>query len=170
MDRLELFVAEYDNPYFQMNGQKGEVVEYFINGRNLLEVLEECFKMENKSFNKYEYIGIRPEDVFLPSVHLLGHPLWTNCRQTLIYTCSGCGIPGCASVHIQVTVKDDSVIWNNFTRAARVADDDCDGVYFCERPVFQFDLQDYKAALRYHSARKVHGLIIPDKSLLIIKK
>lgn len=163
MDRLELFVVEYDNPWFMKNGKQGEVIEFYLNGRNLLDILEECFKQENRKFNQNKYVGISPDDAFLPSRHLLGQSEWTTNDQTILYTCSECGIPSCASVHVQIVIADDSVIWKNFTNIAAVADGDFEDRFICKIPIFTFDRADYEAALRYHIARKIHGLLMPAK-------
>ena len=163
MDRLELFIAEYDNPSFWMSGKPGEVVDFFVNGRNLLDILEDCFRQGNRKFNQVKYIGIRPEDAFLPSTHLLGQSEWTTCGQTLLYTCSECAVPSCASIHTQITVMNHLVTWRRFTNVASVADGDFEESFVCKTPVFMFDRANYEAALRYHLARKVNGLVTPRK-------
>lgn len=113
MEKLELAVIDFYEP--NCDSYPFEVVEFHINGIELLDLLTVKLLEQGISFDKTKYVGISPEWAFLPSQHLMGSPNDSECCLAAIYKCSGCGFFACDSIQVKIIVKDNTVEWSNFT-------------------------------------------------------
>jgi hypothetical protein len=91
--------------------EKGrEVVNIYINDRNLIEILKEYEKpfafAEGDPELAGRYMGLSPKEVFYPSKSFLG----CDEPKTTILICSGCADPGCWSFDVKITVTHDKII------------------------------------------------------------
>ena len=104
-----------------------DAVNIFVNDRNLLDILREveipCGKREGKPNLAGRYVGLPPEDVFLPSLRLLGEPTTyydhDSYEGKIAVLGCGCGEPGCWSFRVRITLREDVVIWSDFEQPHR---------------------------------------------------
>ncbi len=81
-----------------------DAVNVFVNGRNLVDILRGVelpfAAREGKPDLAGNYVGLPPEEVFLLSPRLLGEP-------------------GCWPFRVEITLRDDVVIWSGFEQGHR---------------------------------------------------
>jgi hypothetical protein len=147
-------------PFDRADLRGGEdVVFTFVNGRDLLKVVEEFERplaIEAGFSPTSSYAPVRASDVLPPS----GHWLWSPDPDlsltdwSVVFTC-GCGDWGCGGLLARVEVGDEVVSWSDFQTPYalwRMAESP-------ERPVradisreglgpFRFDRAKYEAALK----------------------
>ena len=145
VDTLRLEIGKRDDP---VDGAV-DAVSVFVNGRNLVDILREVempFAVrEGKPALAGSYVGLPPEDVFLPSPRLLGEPTTYYDHDSpegkfAVLGCI-CGEPGCWPFRVEITLRDDVVIWSGFEQPHRSA-----WRYDKMRPLV-FDRAQYLAAL-----------------------
>jgi hypothetical protein len=143
--RLEIGNREVDVP---VSGTVDRV-EVFVNGRNMVDILREVelpfAAREGKPNLAGDYIGLPPEDVFLPSPRLLGEPATHYDRdgvegKVAVLGCV-CGDVGCWPFRVRITLRDDVVIWDGFEQPHRRA------WRYDELRPFVFDRTQYLSAL-----------------------
>lgn len=123
VDTIQLKVVEeldiFDEPT--------EVVEIFINGRDLREVTREIelpfATKEGKPGLAGGYTGLPPEDIFLPPRRFLGEREkyydFEHDRERIPILGCGCGIVGCWPFLVEIVETEDRVIWRNFRQPPR---------------------------------------------------
>jgi len=106
-------------------GQTDEVTIY-INERNLIDLVREVEMplaiAEGHPKIAGGYFGLSSDDLFLPSKHLLGEPIWGVYKyhdgKVSVLECE-CGAPGCWPFLVNITVDDDRVVWSGFEQPHR---------------------------------------------------
>jgi hypothetical protein len=115
MDRLEIKIGKDEE-------WDCDTAEIYINGEDLISLVRQ-FELRFDKNLAGDYMGIDPEDAFLPSTHLLGKPtkLYNQFEKgkVPILECGGCCVPGCWPFLAKITVKDDVVIWSDFEQPHR---------------------------------------------------
>ena len=99
----------------------------FVNGRNLVDILREVelpFSAREGNPNLAgNYVGLPPEEVFLPSPHLLGEATTyydhDSAEGKIAVLGCVCGEPGCWPFLVNITLRDDVVIWSGFEQPHR---------------------------------------------------
>ncbi len=131
MDRINLTVSKQRTEVDAKLGYEPyEVVDIFINGRNLIEILREIEQpfadREEHPRLAGQYVGLRPEVIFLPSRHFLGDPddrhenfICEHKDKIVIYECGQCGYAGCWPMLVTITVTEETVTWSDFEHAHR---------------------------------------------------
>jgi hypothetical protein len=126
-----------------------DAVNVFVNGRNLVDVLREVelpFRArEGKPDLASRYVGLPPEEIFLPSPRLLGEPTTYYDHDSVegkiaVLGC-GCGDVGCWPFRVKITLREDVVIWDGFEQPHRRA------WRYDEMRPFVFDRAQYLSAL-----------------------
>ena len=145
MDAVRFEIGERDDP---ANGLV-EAVNVVVNGRNLVAILKEVelpfATREGKPDLAGGYVGLSPEEVFLPSPRLLGEPTTYYDRdaedgKVAVLGCAR-GDPGCWPFRVRITLRDDVVIWSGFEQPHRAA------WRYDEMRPFVFDRAQYLSAL-----------------------
>jgi hypothetical protein len=128
-------------------------VDIFVNGRNFVDILREVelpFAARDRQPDLAgSYAGLPPEDIFLPSLRLLGEPTTyydhdSSEGKFAVLGCE-CGDPGCWPLRVKIDLRDDAVIWDGFEQPHRSA-----WRYDALRP-FVFDRAQYISALSRNS-------------------
>jgi hypothetical protein len=145
VDTLRFEIGKRDDP---ADGTV-DAVNVFVNGRNLVDILREVelpfAAREGKPDLAGSYVGLPPEDVFLPSPRLLGEPTTYYDHddpegKIAVFGCV-CGEPGCWPFQVKITLQDDVVIWSDFEQPHRSA------WRYNEMRPFVFDRIEYLSAL-----------------------
>ena len=106
-----------------------DAVDIFINGRNFVGILREVelpfAARDSQPDLAGSYAGLPPEDIFLPSLRLLGEPTTYYDRDSsegkiAVLGCE-CGDPGCWPLRVKIDLRDDAVIWDGFEQPHRSA-------------------------------------------------
>jgi hypothetical protein len=126
-----------------------DAVNIFVNDRNLVDVVREAelpFRApEGRPRRVSGYVGLPPEDIFLPSLRLLGEPVkhydYDSTQGKIPVLGCGCGDVGCWPFWVRIKLRDDVVIWDGFQQPHRPA-----WRYDKMRP-FVFDRTQYCSAL-----------------------
>jgi hypothetical protein len=145
VDTLRFEIGEREDPADGIV----DAVNVFVNGRNLVDILREVelpfVAREGNLQLAGSYVGLRPEEVFLPSHRLLGEP--TTCYdydslegKTAVLGCV-CGEPGCWPFRVKITSREDVVIWSGFEQPHRRT------WRYDELQPFVFDRTQYLSAL-----------------------
>ena len=143
MDVLGLEVGKRDDP----GDGLVEAVNVFVNGRNLADILRGR-GAHRRGRGPHDlagsYAGLPPDDIFLPSPHLLDEPTTYYDHDSpegkiAILGCV-CGEPGCWYFRVKVTPRDDVIIWSGFEQPHRAWRYD-------EMRPFVFDQAHYLSAL-----------------------
>lgn len=145
VDVIRFEIGERDDP------SEGTVdaVEIFINDRNLVEIVREVelhfCAQEGRPHRAGKYVGLSPEEIFLPSPRLLGEPTtfydYDSSKGKIAVLGCGCGDVGCWPFWVKIKVREDVVIWDGFEQPHRPA-----WRYDGLRP-FVFDRRQYFSAL-----------------------
>ena len=156
MDRLELFMVDYYGLNFDERVSK--VIEYHINGKNLLDIFEEV--LGNVCFRKNRFVGINSSFVFLPSLHLLGQPIDddpSENKRTTLYACAVCGSAACEFIEARITLNNDTVVWDDFVSSKFYNKKDKPLQEEIDLSGFKFEFlrADYENDLRYHVSKKL---------------
>lgn len=95
------------------------------------------------------YSGLAPTEVLPPSRHFFGEPdqLFQYGDRVEVLCCQGCGEPGCWPLICRITVRLDTVTWNDFAQPHRGPDSRQPWSYDGLGP-FLFDRRQYEEALR----------------------
>jgi len=95
-----------------------DAVNIFVNDRNLVDILREVelpFRaQEGRPHLAGKYVGLPPEDIFLPSPRLLGEPVTyydydSSQGKIAVFGC-GCGDVGCWPFRVKIKLREDVVI------------------------------------------------------------
>jgi hypothetical protein len=123
MDKLNLRVKPVDDA-------RGEVVEIYINGRNLIEMvreIEEPFaEREGHPDLAGTYTNIAARVLRPPSMHLDGKPeddWYTYKGRVEVLSCGACGGSWCWPLSVRIEVRQESIVWRDFVQPHR--DDPC---------------------------------------------
>jgi hypothetical protein len=125
MDTIRFEIGEIADPASGLV----DAVDIFVNGRNLVDILKEAEQpfapREGKPDLAGGYVGLSPEEVFLPSPRLFGEPTTHYDRDArdgkiAVLGCV-CGDPGCWPLRVEITLRDDLVIWSDFEQPHRAA-------------------------------------------------
>jgi hypothetical protein len=143
MDKIRLAISQAD-----YGGVKVDVVDIYINERNLIDILKE-YEMhfalaENHPDIAGGYMGMSPREVFYPSKNFLGGELF----KTTILVCGGCGEPGCWDFKTRITISDDKVIWSDFEQTHRRPDSKASYWNYDKLGPFIFHRKQYESELR----------------------
>jgi hypothetical protein len=147
MDKIRLEIDKGDDVAAGLVDQ----VLIFINDRNLIDIVREVelqfAAREGKPDLAGSYIGLPPEDVFLPSPRLLGEPVTyydhdISDGKLAVLGCI-CGEPGCWPFRVRITLQDDIVLWSDFEQPHRA------GWRYDEMLPFVFDRTQYLSALSH---------------------
>ncbi len=121
MDTLRLEIGERGDPADGIV----DAVNVLVNGRNLVDILREVESpfatREGKPDLAGSYVGLPPEDIFLPSRRLLGDSATyydSPGGKVAVLGCV-CGEPGCWPLRVKIEVRDDVVIWSDFEQPHR---------------------------------------------------
>ena len=145
MDIIGFEIGERDNP---ANGL-ADAVNNFINGRNLVDIVREvelpCSARDGKPHRAGRYVGLPPEEIFLPSPRLLGEPTTyydhDSAEGKIAVLGCGCGDVGCWPLWVKIALRDDVVIWSGFEQPHRP------GWRYDEIRPFVFDRTQYLSAI-----------------------
>jgi hypothetical protein len=143
VDTLRFEIGEREDPADGIV----DAVNVFVNGRNLVDILREVelpfAAREGKPHLAGSYVGLPPEDVFLPSPRLLGEPATyydSPEGKIAVFGCV-CGEPGCWPFRVRITLREDVVIWSGFEQPHRST------WRYDELQPFVFDRMQYVSAL-----------------------
>lgn len=145
MDAIRFETGERDDPSHGLV----DAVAVFVNGRNLVDILREVelpfATREGRPDLAGSYVGLPPEEVFLPSPRLLGEPATFYDRdgtedKVSVLGC-GCGDVGCWPFRVKIALRDDVVLWSDFEQPHRRA------WRYDELRPFVFDRARYLSAL-----------------------
>ena len=145
MDTIRFEIGERGDP---VEGTV-DAVEIFVNGRNLVEIVREAERpfraREGRPYRASGYVGLSPEEIFLPSRRLLGEPTTLYDHDSAdgkiaVLGC-GCGEVGCWPFRVRIKLREDVVIWDGFEQPHRPA-----WRYDEMRPLV-FDRRQYFSAL-----------------------
>lgn len=143
MDTIRFEIGERHDPG---NGIV-DAVAVFVNGRNLVDILREVelpfAAREGRLKLAGRYVGLPPEEVFLPSPRLLGEPAtyYDYLDGKIAVLGCVCGVVGCWPFRVKIELRDDVVLWSGFEQPHRRA-----WRYDEVRP-FVFDRAQYFSAL-----------------------
>jgi hypothetical protein len=123
VDSIHLEVDNLEDA--RLAGQVTETLIY-VNGRNLIDILREVempFALkEGHPDIAGGYMGLPPNEVFLPSKHLLGEPAFDLYKypgeKVEVLQCV-CGVPGCWPFLVRITDEGDRVVWSDFEQPHR---------------------------------------------------
>lgn len=120
MDEIRFEIGERDDPVDGMV----ETVAIFVNNRDLTKITKEVelpfAARDGKPELAGNYVGLPPGAVFLPSHRLLGRPEgrydddWGGKIAVL-----GCGEVGCWPLRVNITPREDTVLWDDFEQPHR---------------------------------------------------
>jgi hypothetical protein len=104
-----------------------DAVAIFVNGRNLVDIFREVelpfATREGKPDLAGSYVGLPPEEVFLPSPRLLGDPTTyydhDSAEGKIVVLGCVCGEPGCWPFRVKIARREDVVIWDGFEQPHR---------------------------------------------------
>ena len=145
MDTIRFEIGEREDPADGIV----DAVNVFVNDRNLVDILREVelpfAARDSRPDLAGRYVGLPPEDVFLPSLRLLGDPATYYDYDYLdgrvaVLGCV-CGEPGCWPFRVKITLRADVVIWSGFEQPHR------DAWRYGEMQPFVFDRTQYLSAL-----------------------
>jgi hypothetical protein len=95
-----------------------EIVDIFINGRNIIDIVREVelpfAEMEGYSRLAGKYMGLQPDELISPYQFSNG--------KIAILQCDGFDDIGCWPLCVRATVKDNEVIWDEFEQPHRNKD------------------------------------------------
>ncbi len=124
----------------------GFLVDYIINGRSFLEMVRETelpYAIKNQKPDLAgQYIGLSPEEVFLPGNVLLNGGVIEWDGKNPILTCPGCGSSLCWGIFARLDIQENTVTWGEYENIHRP-----EWNYKKLRP-FVFEKQQYLAALQ----------------------
>ena len=123
VDTLQLKVVKELNIFEETT----EVVEIFVNGRNLRKIVRDIelpfATRERKPNLAGGYTGLPPENVFLPSRRFLSEREkyydFNDSRGRIPVLGCGCGVVGCWPLLVEIVETEDQVIWGNFRQPHR---------------------------------------------------
>ena len=145
MDVIRFEIGEREDP---ANGLV-DAVEIFVNDRNLTDVLREVelpfAAREGKPDLAGRYVGLPPEEIYLPSPRLFGDPATYYDYDYLdgkiaVLGCV-CGEVGCWPFRVRITLREDVVVWDGFEQPHRRT------WRYDELRPFVFDRTQYLSAL-----------------------
>lgn len=142
MDTIRFEIGERCDPV----AGSVDAVAAFVNGRNLVDILREVelpfATREGKPDLAGSYVGLPPEEIFLPSLRLLGEPAtyYDYFDGKIAVLGCVCGEVGCWPFLVRITIRDDVVLWSDFEQPHRAWRYD-------EMRPFVFDLAQYLSAL-----------------------
>jgi hypothetical protein len=151
VDTLRFEIGKRDDPG---NGVV-DAVDVFVDGRNLVDILREVELLfatrEGKPDLAGRYVGLPPEDIFLPSPRLLGEPTTYYDHDSpdgkiAVLGCV-CGEPGCWPFRVKITFQDDVVIWSGFEQPHRAGYEKVSAWRYDEMQPLVFDRTQYLSAL-----------------------
>jgi hypothetical protein len=130
-----------------------DVVNIVVNGRNLVDILRELelpFAAREGNLDLAgSYVGLPPEEIFLPSSRLLGDPAiyydYDYLDGKIAILGCGCGEVDCWPFRVRVTLREDAVIWSDFEQPHRRE------WRYDELLPFVFDRTQYLSALSQES-------------------
>ncbi len=145
VDTIRLEIGERDDP---ANGIV-DAVDVLVNGRNLVDMLRDVelpfAAYEGKPDLAGRYVGLPPEDVFLPSPRLLGEPTTyydhDSAEGKIAVLGCVCGVVGCWPFRVRITLRADVVVWSDFEQPHRAR------WRYDEMRPFVFDRAQYLSAL-----------------------
>jgi hypothetical protein len=125
MDTLRLKVGKREDPADGLV----DAVNVFVNGRDLMEIARETefpfATRDGKPDLAGNYVGLRPEEVLLPSRRLLGEPETyydsDGPEGKLAVLGCVCGEPGCWPLLVRIAMLDGAVVWSDFEQPHRPA-------------------------------------------------
>ena len=145
MDTIRFEIGKRDDP---ANGLV-DAVNILVNGRNLVDIVREVELpirvREGKPHLADRYVGLPPEEIFLPSPRLLGEPTtyydYDSAEGKIAVLGCGCGDVGCWPFRVSIALRDDVVVWSGFEQPHRPA------WRYDELRPFVFDRMQYLSAL-----------------------
>ena len=145
MDVIRFEIGEREDPA----GGLVEAVDVFVNDRNLVDILREIelpfAARDGKPDFAGRYVGLPPDEVYLPSSRLLGDPSTYYDYDYLdgkiaVLGCV-CGDVGCWPFRVGIELREDVVIWDGFEQPHRRK------WRYDEMDPFVFDRTQYFSAL-----------------------
>ena len=123
MDEIHLEIGHTNDP---VDGIV-EVASIFINERDLVQIVREMeLSFAARDGNPDlagSYVGLPPNEVFLPSRRFLGEPEThydnDGPYDKLAVLGCGCGEVGCWPLLVRTTLQDDTVIWSDLEQPHR---------------------------------------------------
>jgi hypothetical protein len=117
MDQIQFQIDRRHDPVDRIV----DAVSIFINGRDLVQIVREMESpfavLDGKPDLARSYVGLSPNEVFLPSRRFLRDPETYYDKggpdgKLAVLAC-GCGEAGCWPLLARVTLREDTVIWSN---------------------------------------------------------
>ena len=144
MDTIRFEIGKREDP----SDGVVDAVNIFVNGRNLVDIVREVeltFRArEGRPHLAGRYVGLPPQDIFLPSPRLLGEPATFYDHdypgKIAVLGC-GCGDVGCWPMLVEISLRDDVEVWSGFEQPHRSA------WRYDEIGPFVFDRARYLSAL-----------------------
>lgn len=123
------------------------VTEFYINERNLLEIINK--EMAAYGCREHGYIGVDFYTVFLTNIALYHGTEFENLPMTLLYVCAGCGLPDFHCIEVRITDMDHEVRWDFFRANSFWEEPGQEGDWcrMLDIPPFFFDKVEYQNAL-----------------------
>lgn len=153
-----------DEIHFELGKRDGPVdgvvdaVSIFINGRDLVQIVREMeLSFAARDGNPDlagSYVGLPPNEVFLPSRRFLGEPETYDDKDSpddkLAVLGCGCGEVGCWPLLVCITLRKEAVLWSGFEQPHRRH------WRYEELGPFLFDLSRYLDALQRPGDSRLH--------------
>lgn len=144
MDAIQFEIGKREDP----SDGVVDAVNILVNHRNLVDILREVelpfHAQEGRPHFASKYVGLPPPDIFLPSPLLLGEPATYYDHdypgKIAVLGC-GCGDVGCWPLLVEISLRDDVVVWSGFEQPHRRA------WRYDEMRPFVFDRAQYLSAL-----------------------
>lgn len=151
MDRIHLKTEKVDTPACGPT----DAVGIFINNRDLVDLARgvegPSAAREGKKGLAGDYLGVPAGSVFRPSRRFLGEPDWHldgGYGRISVLGCT-CGDVGCWPLQARITVRESTVVWDDFVQPHRRGWD------HSGLGPFTFDRGAYEAELRGASASRM---------------
>lgn len=125
-----------------------EVVDIYINNRNLLDILKKVelpyalAEGKDAVIIAGNYEGLPAEDIFYPSRHIWGEalPIHEYVEGKISLLDCNCGCYGCWPFQVKISLHDDRVIWSDFEQPHR----SLENWTYKELSPFIFDIKQYE--------------------------
>ena len=142
-----------DTIAFLDTGVLGTGVRIIVNGRELIEIVQEVelgFATREGHpdlAGAYSYFG--PMCVFLPARHFLGEPMhdWSDGPGRIYLLSCTCGIPDCWPLSVRVELREHEVVWSDFRQRHRGPQSETGEWCYDGLGPFVFDRHNYEQEL-----------------------
>ena len=137
-----------------------DIVDFFINGRNLIEIIRESelpyAEAEDHPGIAGSYIGLHPSLVLAELKSILKknetiskYPMGIYSGEKVqIYRCDTCGIRGCWSLYVKISITADLIIWSDFENPHRGQNSKASHWQYENLERFIFNRQQYATVLK----------------------